>query len=342
MRLSPLVALGFPAALLSAPASAEALSFETATYPACGGCSVVFASGEIDVDAGERLLATAVRRGLGRGTILVLDSPGGRLLGGLRLGRAIRQLGFDTRVGRLDGDGRPIDGICASACALAFLGGVRRDVSPGSKFGVHRFYFPGGVRSYDADELGALQELTGSLVAYASGMGVDARLVSVSSARSDLKVLSPDELRSFRVVYDPLAFSPWEVRTFRGGLAAVSHSADGQADVSLFCDETGARRAVLVHRFTPPLEAGEQARYHRWYRTAGEIEVLGRSVSVRGSDFAADGHELYLALRLPSGFRPRVGAGTRFADASGRIAYTTGSANLEPSLEAAFRNCVVR
>ena len=122
MRLSPLVALGFPAALLSAPASAEALSFETATYPACGGCSVVFASGEIDVDAGERLLATAVRRGLGRGTILVLDSPGGRLLGGLRLGQAIRQLGFDTRVGRLDGDGRPIDGSCASACGARSRG----------------------------------------------------------------------------------------------------------------------------------------------------------------------------------------------------------------------------
>lgn len=342
MRLSPLAALSLFALVSSMPASAEALAFESASYPSCGGCSVVFASGEIDVDAGERLMAEAARRGLGRGTILILDSPGGRLLGGLRLGRAIRQLGFDTRIGRLDAEGRPSDGICASACALAFLGGVRRDVSPGSKFGVHRFYFPDGTRSYGADELGALQELTGSLVAYASGMGVDARLVSISSARSDLRVLSSDELRSFRVIYDPLAFSPWEVRTFRGGLAAVSHSADGQADVSLFCDETGTRRAVLVHRFAPPLDGAEQARYRRWHRTAGSIEILGRDVSMRGADFAADGRGLYIALRLPAGFRPVAGAVPRFADATGRIDYTTGSANLEPAVDAAFRNCVTR
>ncbi|GJD90880.1 hypothetical protein BHAOGJBA_4424 [Methylobacterium hispanicum] len=342
MRPSPIAVIGLLAILLSVPAAAEALSFETASYPSCGGCTVVFAAGDIDIDAGDRLLAEARRRGLGRGTVLVLDSPGGRLLGGLNLGRAIRQLGFDTRVGRLDAEGRPADGICASACALAFLGGVRRDVSPGSKFGVHRFYFPGGTRSYDPDEIGALQELTGNLVAYASGMGVDARLVSVSSARSDLRLLSADELRSFRVVWNPMAFSPWEVRTFRGGLAAVSHSADGRADLSLFCDETGTRRAVLVHRFDPPLGADEQTRYRRWFRSAGAIELLGRQVPVRGADFASSGDELYLALRLPAGFRPRPGAVPRLAEASGNIDYTVGAGNLEPALDAAFRNCVAR
>jgi hypothetical protein len=345
LRLSPIFAIAALATVLGTlPAAAEPMTFDIAGGPSCEGCATVFASGDIDIDTADRLAAEASRRGLGRGTVLVLDSPGGRLLGGLRLGRAIRRFGFDTRIGRLDERGRPSDGICASACALAFLGGSRRDVSPGSRFGVHRFYFPEGSRTFDEDELGRLQELTGQLVNYATNMGVDARLVSLSSSKADLKVLTPEELRRFRVVWNPRTFSPWEVRTFMGGLAAVSHSADGSADLSLLCDETGTRRAVLVHRFEPPLTPRERDLYRRWFAQGRSVELFGREIGLKGADFAAEVDEIYLGLRLPRDFRPRPGAPARLADATsgGRVDYMVGTDNLEPASEAAFRNCVVR
>lgn len=345
MRLSPtFVTAAFAAALVALPAIAEPMTFDIAGEPSCEGCATIFASGDIDIDTADRLAAEASRRGLGRGTVLVLDSPGGRLLGGLRLGRAIRRFGFDTRIGRIDETGRPSDGICASACALAFLGGSRRDVSPGSRFGVHRFYFPEGSRSFDEDELGRLQELTGQLVNYASNMGVDARLVSMSTSKADLKVLTPEELRRLRVVWNPRSFSPWEVRTFMGGLAAVSHSADGFADLSLLCDETGTRRAVLVHRFEPALTPRERDLYRRWFERGRSVELLGREISLKGADFTAETGEVYLGLRLPRDFKPRPGAPARLADATsgGRIDYAAGSDNLEAAADAAFRNCVVR
>lgn len=332
------------AASVILPAAASPMTFEVVEAPYCGGCTTVFARGDIGIDTADLLSSEAAQRGFGRGTVLVLDSPGGRLLGGLKLGRAIRRLGFDTRIGRLDEAGRPADGICASACALAFLGGYRREVPPGSRFGVHRFYFPGGTRTYDEDELGLLQELTGQLVNYASTMGVDARLVSLATSKADLEVLSPEELRRLRVVWNPNSFSPWEVRTFMGGLAAVSRSADGSADLSLLCDETGARRAVLVHRFEPPLAAREVDIYRRWFASRRSVEFFGREIPLRSADFSADAGELYLALRLPRDFQLRPGAPTRLADpsAGGRIDYVAGSDNLLPAAQAAFRNCVVR
>lgn len=332
------------AALSVRPADAGSMTFDIVADPTCESCATIFAAGDIDIDTADLLTTEASRRGLGRGTVLVMDSPGGRLMGGLKLGRAIRRFGFDTRIGRVDEAGRTADGICASACALAFLGGSRRDVPPGSRFGVHRFYFPEGNRTFDDDDLGRLQELTGQLVNYASNMGVDARLVSLSSSKSDVKVLTPEELRRFRVVWNPRTFSPWEIRTFMGGLAAVSHSADGSADLSLLCDETGTRRAVLVHRFEPPLSPRERDLYRRWFAQARSVQLFGREVSLKGADYTADVGEVYLGLRLPRDFRPRPGAPARLADAGsgGRIDYTAGADNLDAASEAAFRNCVVR
>src|SRR6516164_3633218 len=79
---------------------------------------------------------------------LRINSPGGNLLAGIRLGEMLRAGGFATEVGfdLLDHGAHPafgnraskrIPGICASACAYMFLGGVERTISAGSKFGVH-------------------------------------------------------------------------------------------------------------------------------------------------------------------------------------------------------------
>lgn len=80
--------------------------------------------------------ADAVRRALdthpGIRTV-VLSGPGGRASVGFELYRLFQQHRLATRV----------DGGCASACTIAFLGGVDRSVSPGGRLGFHRASFPG-------------------------------------------------------------------------------------------------------------------------------------------------------------------------------------------------------
>lgn len=61
--------------------------------------------------------------------IVAFSSPGGNLIAGIEIGRAIRLKGFATLT---------MDGYqCASACALAWLGGGARFMGAGSRIGFH-------------------------------------------------------------------------------------------------------------------------------------------------------------------------------------------------------------
>jgi hypothetical protein len=67
--------------------------------------------------------------------IVMLASPGGSLDAGLSIGKQIRLGGYSTLVGSR---------LCASACALAWLGGQRRYMSADSKVGFHAAYVNDG------------------------------------------------------------------------------------------------------------------------------------------------------------------------------------------------------
>jgi hypothetical protein len=84
---------------------------------------------------------------------VAFNSDGGSLLAGLRIGEAIRRKGFSTIVP----DGRR----CASACALAWLGGVERFIGTSGKISFHAAY------DSAADESGV-----GTVDAYLSKIGL--------------------------------------------------------------------------------------------------------------------------------------------------------------------------
>lgn len=86
----------------------------------------------VDGDSGR--FSEALRRA-GRVDEIWFDSPGGSVLEGMEIGRKIRNAQLATRV--------PNGSVCASICAFAFLGGVLRQVDPGSKFVVHMFSMAG-------------------------------------------------------------------------------------------------------------------------------------------------------------------------------------------------------
>jgi hypothetical protein len=134
-----------------------------------------------------------------RGTVdsatIEFDSPGGDLIGGMVLGRAIRAYGFATRVS----DGRE----CSSACAIAFLGGVSRYVSGGGKLGVHQFASQPAIEHPDSPQFTGKdaiidQDLVGQLLDYVKEMGVDSDVVAIASRTqpTDIHWLTKDEIVS--------------------------------------------------------------------------------------------------------------------------------------------------
>lgn len=127
-----------------------------------------------------------------RPAAVTFDSPGGNVAKAIELGRLIRAFGISTI------QTRSMD--CASACSLAFLGGVTRVAEPGS-IGVHKSSFSdtAGIRLEDAVSM--VQQLTAEVIGYITEMGVDPGLLqlSLSYDSDDIRYLSGSEMAKFRI-----------------------------------------------------------------------------------------------------------------------------------------------
>ncbi|MDX8477977.1 hypothetical protein RFN28_05710 [Mesorhizobium sp. VK24D] len=124
--------------------------------------------------------------------VIVFNSPGGNVGSAIRLGRMIRAAGLDTlQVRQLQ---------CASACSLAFLGGVHRVAEPGS-IGVHRASFKpaDGMSTEEANT--RVQLGTAAIISYVVEMGVDPKLMELASSydKHDIRYLSASEMAELRV-----------------------------------------------------------------------------------------------------------------------------------------------
>jgi hypothetical protein len=132
--------------------------------------------------------AAAVKRN--KAKVIEFDSPGGDIYTAMELGRRIRKLGLDTFQTR---------GLqCASACSLAFLGGVSRSAAANA-IGVHRPYYPIGFPGDVDDAVVATQQATADMIGYIIDMGVDPALVQLSYEYTDMRYLSQDEMKRYRV-----------------------------------------------------------------------------------------------------------------------------------------------
>jgi hypothetical protein len=117
---------------------------------------------------------------LSRATV-AFRSDGGSLLAGIRIGMLIRVKNFITVV--------PDQAQCASACAVAWLGGVRRFMGTGSKVGFHAAYIQ---KAGTTSESGPGNAVLG---AYLDQIGLpeDAIVYITQAAPSSMKWLTMDE-----------------------------------------------------------------------------------------------------------------------------------------------------
>jgi hypothetical protein len=210
-----------------------------------GGRWRVLVTGMIPADAGSRLRAAVAQYGIDKHAAdVVLNSSGGSLPGGLSLGRAIRDLRFDTVLETLSDTT-----TCYSACAYAFLGGVSRRVGAG-QIGFHEFAPVPGAETDSRTSAAAQtsQQLMAMIDAYLTEMGVSHDLLSLGAkvGPSQTRGLSHEEADELRVNFDDQnSMIRWTLAPWPTGLVMRTESATGAREASLACAGGGNAQLEL-------------------------------------------------------------------------------------------------
>ena len=201
------------------------------------GSEWISAEGEIEFDTVVELEAFLAKEGLSGSFEVRLNSGGGDLSGGLRLGEFFRQHEFSTVAGSTSapneyGHHERLPGRCVSAASLAFIGGKHRDANAG-EVGVHQFYdyhafMNPDLKVFGAREMSEHQNLNALLVNYAIQMGVDPRFVAAGSATvpEEMHFFSTQELDDYHIRWMPWEYEPWQLLPRAGGIVARSATRD--------------------------------------------------------------------------------------------------------------------
>ncbi len=121
------------------------------------------------------------------------NSGGGNVAKAMELGRLIRGRGLNTLQLRAN--------ECASACSLAFMGGVKRFAEPGS-IGVHKSSYTGQTEIDTDTAISSIQDVTGDILSYLIEMGIDPALLAVALKveSHDIRYLTLSEMTKYRIV----------------------------------------------------------------------------------------------------------------------------------------------
>ena len=118
---------------------------------------------------------------------VIFQSIGGNLSAGLAIGESIRLKGFDTGVAP--------NSICASACGLAWLGGVTRYMSADSKIGFHAAYIKIDNYEYVSGQANA------RIGAYLTRLGISKKAIDYMTDKgpSEINFLSINDARNLGI-----------------------------------------------------------------------------------------------------------------------------------------------
>ncbi|TZG35007.1 hypothetical protein AGR1_16360 [Agrobacterium sp. B1(2019)] len=132
--------------------------------------------------------------------VITFNSDGGNVVSAMAYGRTIRKLGLSTLQLRST--------QCASACTLAFVGGIIRQAEPGA-IGVHQSSFSPDAAIDGPTAVAAVQALTAQIITYLVEMEVDPKLLqlSLSVPSDDMRYLTSNEMQTYKVTWGNLANS---------------------------------------------------------------------------------------------------------------------------------------
>ncbi|MDM9628427.1 hypothetical protein QTL95_21245 [Rhizobium sp. S152] len=227
------------------------------TIPVDGAPPVLIMKGEFTQNDDPNLLTREI--GLNGAKTITFDSNGGNVAKAMEYGRLIRSLGLSTLQLR--------SAQCASACALAFVGGAIREAEPGS-IGVHQSSFSSDATIDGPSAVAAVQAVTAQIMTYLIEMDVDPKLLqlSLSVPSDDMRYLTSSEMQSYRVTHSALSSG--------GNVAVSSAPSSAQSSPPTGTSETPPQRAESTE--TKPLTSEQKALvfiagYHdAWSRGNGE------------------------------------------------------------------------
>ena len=169
-------------ALFCAQTFAHAASIEVSRLN--DGGPLVSLEGDIELDDVAQFWSKVAT--LSKATV-AFRSEGGSLLAGIRIGTLIRESGFATLV--------PDGAWCASACAVAWLGGVHRLLGTGSKVGFHAAYV---LKGRKATESGPGNAVLGAYL-YQLGLSEDAIVYVTQAEPSSMRWLSLEQAAQYGI-----------------------------------------------------------------------------------------------------------------------------------------------
>ena len=234
------------------------------------GNQQIFATGGIVSDSGVKLKAMLDQNHVKPGSLVILHSPGGAADIGMEMGRLIRARSLDTRVGQrpqerarqLANGVEPFSSDpaeCDSACTLAFLGGLRRTVPPGSRYGIHDVFIennqlPGAVA------FNAGQATFGEYSAYVESMGIDGEFTLFASrydsSKGETFYVPENLLEKWRVVTTDLG-TKWQLTAHGGEFRLIGSNPDSSQfahehdEFALVCGGAPRHVEVLATYVTP-------------------------------------------------------------------------------------------
>jgi hypothetical protein len=191
------VVFGFFAFLTSFGNACADITIER--VPIDNSVPVLLLKGEFSKSDNPELLAREVAASGAR--VITFDSNGGHVLSAMAYGRMIRSLGLSTLQLR--------SSQCASACALAFVGGVNREADPGA-IGVHQSSFSPESNIEGNAAVAAVQAMTAEIMTYLIEMDVDPKLLqlSLSVPSDDMRYLTAKEMQNYKVTWGSLPALP--------------------------------------------------------------------------------------------------------------------------------------
>jgi hypothetical protein len=174
--------------------NAIAATINVQSVPIGGGnnITVIAVEGEMLEGDQQRFADAAIRTDT---AIVMLNSPGGSLEAGIEIGKAIRIKGFETLVST--------GFSCASACALAWLGGRVRFMAAGSTVGFH-------AASSSTDPTQAADSVGNALVgAYLNQLGLpNAAIAYITQPQpNDIRWLTFDDAERLGIDVKPFVES---------------------------------------------------------------------------------------------------------------------------------------
>ncbi len=195
----------------------DAMAFQLASvgngHSCRQGCiQVITAEGEINNDTAQKFLSFLSEHLQDHDLrpFVLIDSPGGTVLGAMQLGTVFRTIGAAVMVaGTRDtpesANLRFTAANCMSACVYAFMGGKKRLVPSVSRLGIHRMVIHEAVRDpsggMDSENIYGSDEFVASLSAYTKSMGVDPRVIAYAEhiPAEAIHILTPAEIRRWHI-----------------------------------------------------------------------------------------------------------------------------------------------